>query len=44
MGITGQLFTDPANSNRVGLTVNVPDMEALPEGHAVRRGGRGHEV
>ena len=29
MGITGQLFTDPANSNRVGLIVNVPDMEAF---------------
>ena len=29
MGITGQLFTDPAKSNRVGLIVNVPDMEAF---------------
>ena len=29
MGITGQLFADPANSNRVGLIVNVPDMEAF---------------
>ena len=29
MGITGQLFTDPANSNRVGLIVEVPDMEAF---------------
>jgi len=29
MGITGQLFTDPANSNRVGLIVNVPDLEAF---------------
>jgi hypothetical protein len=29
MGITGQLFTDPAKSNRVGLILNVPDMEAL---------------
>ena len=29
MGITGQLFTDPANSNRVGLILNVPDMEAF---------------
>ena len=29
IGITGQLFTDPANSNRVGLIVEVPDMEAF---------------
>jgi len=29
LGITGQLFTDPAKSNRVGLIVNVPDMEAF---------------
>ena len=29
LGITGQLFTDPANSNRVGLIVEVPDMEAF---------------
>ena len=29
IGITGQLFTDPANSNRVGLIMNVPDMEAF---------------
>lgn len=29
MGITGELFTDPANSNRVGLIANVPDMEAF---------------
>ena len=29
LGITGQLFTDPANSNRVGLILNVPDMEAF---------------
>jgi hypothetical protein len=29
MGITGQLFTDPANSNRVGLMLEVPDMEAF---------------
>jgi hypothetical protein len=29
LGITGQLFTDPANSNRVGLIANVPDMEAF---------------
>jgi hypothetical protein len=29
MGITGQLFTDPAKSNRVGLILNVPDMEAF---------------
>ena len=29
MGITGRLFTDPANSNRVGLILEVPDMEAF---------------
>ena len=29
LGITGQLFTDPANSNRVGLIANVPDMDAF---------------
>jgi hypothetical protein len=29
MGITGQLFTDPAKSNRVGLLMEVPDMQAL---------------
>ena len=29
MGITGQLFTDPAKSNRVGLILEVPDMEAF---------------
>jgi hypothetical protein len=31
IGITGQLFTDPANSNRVGLVMNVPDMETFQE-------------
>lgn len=29
LGITGELFTDPANSNRVGMIANVPDMEAF---------------
>ena len=29
LGITGQLFTDPAHSNRVGLILEVPDMEAF---------------
>jgi hypothetical protein len=29
LGITGQLFTDPANSNRVGLLLDVPDMDAF---------------
>lgn len=29
LGITAQLFTDPAKSNRVGLIVEVPDMEAF---------------
>ena len=31
MGITGQLFTDPTNPNRVGLIVEVPDMEAFQQ-------------
>jgi len=29
MGITGELFTDPASSSRVGLIANVPDMGAF---------------
>jgi hypothetical protein len=29
MGITGQLFTDPTNPNRVGLLLDVPDMDAF---------------
>jgi len=29
LGITAQLFTDPAKSNRVGLIVEVPDMGAF---------------
>ncbi len=29
LGITGRLFTDPTNANRVGLVVEVPDMEAF---------------
>jgi hypothetical protein len=29
MGISGQLFTDPAKSTRVGMIVDVPDMEAF---------------
>jgi hypothetical protein len=31
MGITGQLFTDPTNPNRVGLILDVPDMGAFQE-------------
>jgi len=31
MGITGRLFTDPTNANRVGLVVEVPDMEAFQQ-------------
>jgi hypothetical protein len=31
MGITGQLFTDTAKSNRVGLILDVPDMEAFQQ-------------
>jgi hypothetical protein len=31
MGITGQLFTDAAKSNRVGLILEIPDMEAFQE-------------
>ena len=29
MGITAQLFTDPARSNRVGLLLEIPDVEAF---------------
>ena len=31
MGITGRLFTDPTNANRVGLIVEIPDFEALQQ-------------
>jgi hypothetical protein len=29
LGITGRLFTDPAKTNRVGLIVEIPDMDAF---------------
>ena len=29
LGITGRLFTDTAKSNRVGLILEIPDMEAF---------------
>ncbi len=29
MGITGRLFTDPTNANRVGLIMDIPDFEAF---------------
>jgi len=31
MGITGQLFTDTAKSNRVAVILEIPDMEAFQE-------------
>jgi len=31
MGITGQLFTDTAKSSRVGLILEIPDMEAFQQ-------------
>jgi hypothetical protein len=31
MGITGQLFTDTAKSNRVGLILDIPDMGAFQQ-------------
>lgn len=31
LGITGELFTDTAKSNRVGLVLDVPDMAAFQE-------------
>ena len=31
MGITGRLFTDPANANRVGLIADIPDFEAFQQ-------------
>jgi hypothetical protein len=30
-GITGRLFIDPAKANRVGLIVEVPDMETFQQ-------------
>lgn len=29
LGITGRLFTDPAQTSRVGLVVEIPDMEGF---------------
>ena len=31
MGITGRLFTDTVKSNRVGLILDIPDMEAFQQ-------------
>jgi hypothetical protein len=31
LGITGRLFTDPAKTNRVGLILEIPDMDALQQ-------------
>ncbi len=31
MGITGQLFTDTAKSSRVGLILDIPDMDAFQQ-------------
>jgi hypothetical protein len=31
MGITGRLFTDPTNANRVGLIADIPDFEAFQQ-------------
>jgi hypothetical protein len=31
LGITGRLFTDPAKTNRVGLIVEIPDMETFQQ-------------
>lgn len=31
LGITGELFTDTATSNRVGLVLDIPDMAAFQE-------------
>ena len=31
MGITGQLFTDTARSNRVAVILEIPDMEAFQQ-------------
>lgn len=31
LGITGRLFTDPANANQVGLIVEIPDMAAFQQ-------------
>jgi len=44
MGSTGQLFADPANSNRVRLIVNVPDMEAFQKAMQSEEAAPGHRV
>ena len=31
IGVTGQLFTDTAKSHRVGLILDIPDMEAFQQ-------------
>ena len=31
LGVTGELFTDTAKSNRVGLVLEIPDMAAFQE-------------
>jgi hypothetical protein len=31
LGVTGQLFTDTAKSNRVGLVLEIPDMAAFQQ-------------
>jgi hypothetical protein len=31
MGITGRLFTDPAKTNRIGLLLEVPDIQAFQQ-------------
>jgi len=44
MGITGQLFTDTAKSNRVGLILEIPDMEAFQQLLQSQAGARRDEV
>ena len=41
LGMTARTFVDPAHSNKVGLVVEVPDVEHLHEVHADGGGRRG---
>ena len=44
LGMTHRTFVDPNKSNRVGLVVEVSDMEALQSRARFRECGRSHEV
>jgi len=44
MGITGQLFTDTAKSNRAAVILEIPDMQAFQQLLQSEAGGRCDEV